>query len=82
MNPKQFQQFLISNEDATKKAIELSVNGKIDKMSVKLDSSNEKLDAHIVVDKIWQDKMDDNIKWVVRLILGAVILGIIAMIIK
>ena len=75
MNPKQFQQFLEANHKSTGEAVNKFVNGKIDAMS-------EKLDNHAKTDKEYQEKIDGNITWVVRLIIGAVVLGIIATIFK
>lgn len=75
MTPDQFIIFLKSNEEATGRAIEKHVNGGIRNMS-------EKLDKHAAQDLIYQEKIDGNIAWVVKLIIGAVILGTIANIMK
>lgn len=75
MNEEQFQRFLRSNDESTRKAIQLHVNGKIDDLS-------NLLKQHSIDDKVYQDKIDGNITWVVRLIIGAVILGGIATILK
>ena len=61
MNNEQFQKFLESNEHATKKAIEKFVNGKIDNLTAMLKQ-------HSIDDKVYQDKIDGNIAWVVKLI--------------
>lgn len=75
MNEKQFKEFLKSNDNSTRNAIEKHVNGHIRDMS-------EKLDIHAAQDLKYQEKIDGNIAWVVKLIMGAVILGIIATIFK
>lgn len=49
MTPDQFQQFLKSNEEATGRAIETHVNGKIRNMDAKLD-------AHIIASQEHWDK--------------------------
>jgi hypothetical protein len=82
MTPEQFQKFIKSNSDVTKEAIQLHVNGKIDKMVDKLDHHLEKFNEHVADDKEFQDGMSDNLKWITRLIIGAVVLGGIGMIIK
>lgn len=75
MNPKQFKEFLKANELATGKAIEKHVNGHIRDMG-------KRLDDHAILDLAYQAKIDGNIAWGVKLILGAVILGIIATLFK
>ena len=75
MTPEQFLTFLKSNEEATGRAIEKHVNGHIREMRVELQE-------HAKTDLKYQDKIDANITWVVRLIIGSVILGGIATIIK
>lgn len=75
MNEEQLQRFLKSNEEATSRAIEKHVNGHIREMK-------EDLKEHATADLKYQEKIDGNVAWVVKLILGAVILGIIATIIK
>ena len=75
MNPEQFLTFLKSNEEATGKAIEKHVNGHIREMRIELQE-------HAQADLKYQDKIDGNITWVVRLIIGALILGGIATILK
>lgn len=75
MNPEQFTQFLKSNEESTAKAIEKYVNGGIRDLQIQLEKHSE-------ADLKYQEKIDDNIKWAVRLIIGAVLLGIIATIFK
>lgn len=75
MNPEQFAQFLVSNEKSTRDAIEHHVNGKIDNLS-------KQLTEHAASDLKYQEKIDGNIAWVVKLIIGAVILGVIAMLFK
>ena len=75
MSPEQFKIFLESNDKATDKAIEKHVNGHIREMSTKLDK-------HAAQDLVYQEKIDGNIAWVVKLIIGAVILGGIATIFK
>lgn len=68
MTPDQFLVFIKSNEEATGRAIEKHVNGHIRDMSAKLDK-------HAAQDLVYQEKIDGNIAWVVKLIIGAVILG-------
>lgn len=75
MTPEQFQEFLVSNQEATGKAIEKHVNGHIREM-------RDELKEHARDDKEYQKKIDDNITWVVRLIIGAVVLGFIGMVIQ
>ena len=75
MNPKQFQQFLKSNDESTRKAVEIHVNGKIDNLT-------EMLKQHSIDDKVYQEKIDGNISWVIKLIIGAVILGVLSVIFK
>ena len=75
MNKDQFQRFLLSNDKSTHDAIETHVNGKIDAMGIQLKE-------HAIADLKYQEKIDGNIQWVVRLIIGAVILGVIATILK
>lgn len=75
MTPEQFEQFLKSNHEATGKAIQLHVNGKIDAMS-------KNLDAHAISDLKYQEKIDGNITWAVRLIIGALAVGLIALLFK
>lgn len=75
MNPEQFQQFLKSNDEATFKAIEKYVNGDIREM-------RKELKDHAASDMRYQEKIDGNIAWVVKLIIGAVVLGVVGMIFK
>ena len=75
MNPEQFQIFLESNDKATGRAVEKHINGHLRDM-------DKKLDEHAAQDLAYQKKIDDNIAWVVRLIIGAVILGVIATLFK
>ena len=75
MTPEQFQQFLVANDESTHRSIDKHVNGKIDAMS-------QLLKEHALLDLKYQEKIDANIAWVVKLILGAVILGLLASIIK
>ena len=89
MTPEQFETFLKSNEEATKKAIETNVNGGVrhlqkshDDLVVKIDHHLEKFAEHVADDKEFQDGMSDNLKWITRLIIGAVVLGGIGMLIK
>lgn len=82
MNPQQFKEFLLANEIATGKAVEKFVNGKIEKISHKMDDHMEKFNDHVLTDKEFQDSINDNVKWIVRLIIGAVLLGIIAVLFK
>lgn len=82
MTPEQLQQFFKANEEATGRAIQTHVNGKIEKISHKLDDHMEKFNEHAQVDKDFQADINDNIKWVVRLIIGAVLLGILGLIFK
>lgn len=75
MTPEQFLIFIKSNEEATGKAIEKHVNGHIREMS-------EKLDKHALLDLEYQHKIDGNIDWIVKLTLGALVIGIIGTLFK
>ena len=51
------------------------MNGKIDAMS-------KKLDEHSASDLKYQEKIDGGIAWIVKLVFGAIILGVLATILK
>lgn len=75
MSEEQFQKFLKHNDEATGRAIEKHVNGGIRHLA-------EQLVQHAKDDKEYQEKLDGNIQWVVRLIIGAVVVGAIGMLLK
>lgn len=75
MNEEQFHQFLEHNDKATGNAIEKHVNGHLREMKADLEK-------HAEQDLKYQEKIDGNIQWVARLIIGAVVVGAIGMLIK
>lgn len=75
MTPEQFKIFIESTEKSIGMGIEKHVNGHIREM-------REELKEHAAKDIVYQEKIDANIAWVVKLIIGAVILGGIATLFK
>ena len=75
MDAEQFKIFLESNDKATGRAVEKHINGH-------LRDIDRKLDAHAAQDLKYQEKIDGNISWVVKLIIGGIILGVIATLFK
>ncbi len=54
MTPEQFAQFLKDNRESTAEAVRITVNGKIDKLTTKLDN-------HIENDAKWKENADPAI---------------------
>lgn len=75
MTPEQFKLFLTSNEEATERAIEKHVNGDVRAIG-------KRLDDHATLDLAYQAKIDGDVTWGVKLILGAVVIGIVATLFK
>ena len=75
MQDIQLQKIIEAINKSTGEGIEKHVNGHIREIDVKLD-------RHSKDDKEYQKKIDDNITWVVRLIIGAVVLGVVAILFK
>ena len=66
MTPEQFEIFLKSNEIATGKAVEKFVNGKVDVLTLSVNSKMKEMrdmvDAHALEDKKFQERAEPMLK--------------------